>query len=740
MSESFSKMKTYITFFFLTVACLNTLLGVDRIWTNATTNNLWSEPLNWIPFGVPEPGDSVNTFYSDDLILPSAHSASIKYIKLLGSLTIEAGASLTITDGHFNCNGDLINHGSIEIYNSPTYGLKHSSLQANSRPITNYGTIFIDNSAQAGLWVRYDQTFSNEEGGLVEITHSGEASIELLGAILNRGVIKAENSMNGVSLLMEHEESTLVNRKCAKINLRDQMLISNGSLSSFGFFRQNFNGQNVISDDLFTNYGLLEDIFKSTTDGSIINIGIWIRQYDNVILEGEPVIIFDNQFPLDAMISSVYLEKELTTLAGPYDYFSNTWIPNGNAAGNSSFFVEVSQDNGNCFDTIRFDVTSDVEGVNFWKGGSGDWDIGANWNYGTVPESSDRVGIYNQADEVNIPVTFNAFAKDVILKGRLKISEMASLSVDDPSVEHGIEIRKGELLNNGTIEIKNADTGIHISGSVVVNNGDIHCIANSNCIESFYSSDIKSVVTNNLDGAIYSDSGRMINLLFSLTTNYGTMDAQVQGDDTAMEGDSILNYGMIKIRGDKGDDGGGLFNDFVNYSSGTIHVSMLDKGVHATGENYGNIYIDTCYAGMLITGGNFINHNGGKIEINQNVEALNTGVREFYNDPDGHVMINKSEIGIIIFALSDLYNKGLIEIDSSLTYGMDILGDLYNELTGQIIIDRGQGVGLNMERGSKIYCQQQSRIEILRFEGEEILLDECDLMLEGNSVIEIVTD
>ncbi len=718
----------------------NPAYGLEREWTNVLGNNLWDEPLNWIPFGVPTSIDTVNTDYGDVLIIPSSHVASIKYLKLLGNLTIEVNAVLNITDGHFNCNGDLLNQGTININNSPTFGLKHSSFQSNSRPITNEGSIFIDNSADAGLWIRYDQTFTNKVGGLIEITNSGEASIELLGTFSNEGIIRARTSTIDQGLLMEDAESSFVNLNCAETNIRDKITISDGVYNNFGLLRQAYNGLNEIESDLLINYEVIEDIFASIEASDLINNGVWIKHYDNQVLEGEPTSIFDG-FPLaDRLGTEIFLEKELTSSAGSYDYSTNTWIPNGNAVGESAFFVEYTQDNGNCSDIIQFNIESAVEGINFWKGGIGSWQFGVNWNYGTVPTASDRVAIYGATDEVSIPFNYQAFAGDLILKGKLTTNTLSKLTIENPSVDRGLEMIQGELVNNGTLDFKNTKTAAYLSDGVMTNNGQINCSGHNVCIDltRLFGLDGSTLINN---GTIYSDTARAIQSFRSTINNYGSITAELDGEGLAVEGDTIFNYGTLNIKGIGVLESTGIDSYLNNMPSGVVNVSRFEIGFYCSGANEGQINIDSCSTGNLTPASDFFNKDGGVFNISHCLEGIDISFTEFYNEPGGQVFLKRNELGINMPSSAELYNEGLIEIDSTLTYGIYCQGNIYNELTARIIVDNSLIDGFYLVgSNADVYCRDESRFSIRRSMQDDIILQDGIIWLEDNAELKIGAD
>ena len=97
-----------------TVFCsaISPLPGRTWVWTGPVDSS-WSNPSNWLPSGLPLPGDSV-------VIPPAPHSPIVDSLRqqiVIGSLNILSGGKLTITDAlsRFVVLGDVMIHGTFEI-------------------------------------------------------------------------------------------------------------------------------------------------------------------------------------------------------------------------------------------------------------------------------------------------------------------------------------------------------------------------------------------------------------------------------------------------------------------------------------------------------------------------------------------------------------------------------------------------------------------------------------------------
>ena len=141
----------------------------------------------------------------------------------------------------------------------------------------------------------------------------------------------------------------------------DQFVISDGIFENDGFFRQNYNGENDFSAEKadVNNNSVVEDI-KGSFDNSDFDVqAIWLRPVENLeVNTGEPIVPMVNNLPPSHTFSDIFTDNLLINHAGTYDATTNTWIPNANANGFSTFFLEIGQSGGICEDTVRFGDSS----------------------------------------------------------------------------------------------------------------------------------------------------------------------------------------------------------------------------------------------------------------------------------------------------------------------------------------------------------------------------------------------
>jgi len=721
----------------VSLSFINSAQGIQRVWTNVSGNNLWDDSINWIPIGVPSSLDTVITSYSDVLTIPSNYTASIAHIRHLGNLTIEFDAILNITGGDFDCNGEVDNFGTIHVLDSPEYGFRQSSYQSNSRPVTNEGTIIVENSAWAGLWIRYDQTFTNKPGAQLEIINSGAESIELLGTLSNQGIIKAYDSGVDIGLLMEDPESNLINLKCAKLDIKDQIKINNGMLSNFGYLLQNYDGINEIDNNLVINYGSIEDIFESFQYNDVNNLGLCLHPFGESVGEGQPIHLFDSQMPSDAIVSNVFTERALINSAGTYDYSTNIWIPNSQAVGDSIFFVELTQDNGNCMDTLKFLTANKVESVNYWIGNTGNWQFGFNWNFGTVPTSSERVAIYNATDTVNVPIGYDAVVKDMILKGKMTIQVGGKLSILNPEKDHGILMEEAELINNGTLKINNAQNGISAYASTIINNNNFDFSGNDIGILLTRIELVGSTMSNH--GTIQSDSSSVYYSFRSVVYNYGAINA-ITADLTppVLWGDSLHNYGTINLVGNGMGSSQGIGSSIYNSASGVINVQKYERGIESSTFNEGAIYVDSCAVGISPSVHDITNQSGGLLRATNCLEGFDSRQFDFYNEVGGKMESSVNEIGLIVGISGQLINKGIVEIDSSSVLGIDLRSNLICEQNSIFEINNVDGIGVQFDSSnSNLNLVDNAQFQINNTTSENIKLEEGNISMDDNSKLKL---
>ncbi len=714
-------------------------------WTAGNTLGAdWNTPTNWDLLRVPIASDTVIGGYGDWINITQGYTAECLYLKILSTLNISVGGKLWVKDGQFDALGNINNYGSIKVTNSPEEGMIFAT-QASDVEFNNHGEIYIDQSVKEGFFIKFDQVFTNHPGGFIEVTNATLESFRVEGIFNNSGLIHLGTGGNGVALSMHMSPSTstaqseINNLSCGKMVVLEKFEIIDGIFINDGFFRQNYNGLNDLQAVASTveNYGIVEDI-QGSFDYSDFDVQtIWLRPVENLeVNTGEPTLPMINNFPSSTTYSDVYTDHSLNTHAGTYDGLTNTWIPNANANGLSTFFLEITQTGGSCLDTVRFDLVNPVIETTYWIGGNGNWQNGSKWSTGIVPTASDFAGIYGSTDEVFIPIGTDAFAKYLDISGQLTIQILSSLTVNAAGSLRGIYVLKGTLINNGILNVGNCIIGVDLLNSTLTNNNTINCTNSNICVEIDQNAGLLGFLTNN--GTISNNNGDLINGDESEILNTGTMSGMlpiVYG----IFGENFTNEGIIKIEGD-GSNGTGFFGTITNGATGSIVVEKLEIGLEIEGGNQGTILAENCDTGIEFSD-NFENFSGGEM----NVTDSNTGVLL----KDGNVE-NKAGATISILRSGNyglripepfvsagyLINDGLIEIDTTAGIGILSSNDITNQGTGIINVSNSGGDGFHsLTEHAILLNKNQGMINIINSGGNSLTQEGGTFTNEGNGQI-----
>jgi len=347
-----------------------------------------------------------------------------------------------------------------------------------------------------------------------------------------------------------------------------------------------------------------------------------------------------------------------------------------------------------------------------WNGGTGDWNVAANWTPAGVPTLADDVTINTAGSVVTIPAAAVGDAASLVLDNgvELIISSTASLNTEgffsaDPT-NIGVTINGGSTLtNSGAMNILHAGShGIRLLGSsTMTSDGTIsvslfqrwNTLSHGIFVDSgsFTNSNITTINNNgdrvNASGMFVGAAGTFTNdPLASLQISDIAPSAIAGVNNTTIHGIQcagvINNSGEITVDRIQGSSVklqlGGDFNNLIAASSlaiadtGLLGLSMVDFGSTVT--NDGTITIDNndeVAVGIIGTSGPFINNATGVVDIN-----------------------NVNQSGFQVDNSFGLTNHGLIEItdiNTSLSFGIfNSLGSVTN--TGTITIDDVEDRGI----------------------------------------------
>lgn len=732
-----SSLSTSILLLFL---CFN-VHATEITWTGNGATSDWNDPLNWDLLRVPVAADSVFTFYGDNLSISSGYTARCMYFKLLGDLDITTGGKLTINNGRFDALGDVINDGTIRINDSSSEGMIFSSQAA---PVTfeNYGEIFIDNAQEQGLAIYNDQVFSNNGGGVIEITNSTLESLIINGELNNNAILKIGASNNEIAINMILSNSIINNQVCARIVALGQIVIPNGELNNYGFFKQNYDGDNDIQsiNTTINNHAIIEDIHASFVASDFDIQSIWLREIQDVeVNTGEPITPFVNELPPLTTFSDIYTDNLLTTHAGTYDVPGNIWTPNANANGLTKFYLEIGQSGGICKDTVRFDLLFPVLETVYWTGGSGNWQFGFNWSTGSVPSLTEEVAIYHSTDDVFIPLAYTANAKNIYLGGKLTLQFNSTLNVQGSGAYTGIEVDEGELINNGNLIVDGCTYGIDIDNGTLTNNQNINFTNNYTCIAIDQFSN-KTAFLNN-SGTIENDSGDLINGDDSEITNSGMMVGKAP-NFRSIYSLNLINDGSIELLGN-GMTGIGLEGIISNTNTGSIFAENFDIGLEIEGSNQGSLEAERCDTGIKIND-DFDNHSSAEIIVSNSDIGLEAYGGNFNNLQGGSIVLKRNDqFGMYIpkpfVSASYIYNNGQILIDTTQGIGLLCSNDIINQGIGKIEVRNSGLQGFHiLTESAAVTNKDQGLIEVIKSDGHALMIEGGKLFNEGEA--EVILD
>ncbi len=300
-----------------------------------------------------------------------------------------------------------------------------------------------------------------------------------------------------------------------------------------------------------------------------------------------------------------------------------------------------------------------------WTGGTGNWDVSANWDSATIPTTDDDVMI--SSGIVTIPASYSAQAHSVTISstGVLELAGSSVLQIDSAAV-NGIVINSGSGLNNAGV--------IHLNSPVIFG------------IE-IYSGAFHNLAT----GEVY-------------ITNEGT-----GGIRNHKVGATLTNDGLIRINHTGLGDGIYSTKFMVNNADASIIIkNTKTNGIDSYNgslTNHGEIKIDSTGAdGMLITGNGFT--NSGHVEISHCYEgggangAMGIYAKSIKNKPGGSFYIHHVESSAMR-AYGDIENQGLIEIYDNYYIGIFVKdGTLSNQESGKIRCIGNGNSGIHLDNAS----------------------------------------
>lgn len=699
-------------------------------WIVGAPDENWDNPTNWDLGRIPIVSDSVYTGYGDHIELPSNYTAEIKYMSLLGTLTIPATSELIFTNGKFNALGTLDNYGTITINDSPAIALACST-QAANRPFHNYGVININNAGQQGLVILNEQVLTNEPGGLIHIQNSGLEGISLgdfqFGILDNEGEILIENPVNDIAIKIVHPDAEYNNLECGKTNLYNKIQMVDGIFNNYGFLTQMYLGDNDFGDLALTelyNYAVIEDWHDSFNSSDFDFQALWVSYIPYALIKtGQPFTVFPvGTLGATNTGNSIFADELLTINAGAFDKTTNIWIPNAAANGNNVFYLKVALNSNSCLDTVRFEFQNPIIACNYWLGGMGSWHNAAKWSTGSVPNDTEIASIYYATDNVGI-ANNTADVKKIFLDGTLTLTNSGILNVGANATDIGIDGRNATIINNGVINLYDCYTGMKLNPGSVTNNNQINCILT----DDGFNINGSSTFVNNSQIQCSGGNSPISCGNSVYVDNYGSI-VILNPLDEGIACSHLDNYGSILIDGN-GIDGVGISGFVNNLATGTIVAKNLATGAEIGGSNLGVITTRFNEIGFE-SRGTFTNMAGGQIISSDNNIGASVPSGGIFNLDGGSILINNSgQYGLhvkvpVIFSSTDFENEGLVTIEETTGIGIYNENDIQNKGSGILTVKGSSSHGIHMSSASSYLTNRdQATLVIKDCGGHGLLMD-----------------
>jgi Secretion system C-terminal sorting domain len=305
--------------------------------------------------------------------------------------------------------------------------------------------------------------------------------------------------------------------------------------------------------------------------------------------------------------------------------------------------------------------------VKTWVGGTGNWNVNANWSPAGIPTSTNVVTITGAPSKVTVPKGYVARAQQIILDGcSLTLNSTSRLAING-SAGDGLLMNQGTIfLNRGTLEIDNVMlNGISTVGSTststFTNEGSIK-IGSRTAIGGKGIYLTKTSFFNTIAGKLLIDN--TINdyaMILTTSSNFNnegeiTLGSVLTVDKGIDSEDDFINKGTLTFAS-VNNEGVSAQTKIINTNNGTIQVSLSSTlSMNGTIDNQGFMTIDGT--------------------LNNNGTITNSGFATVF--PDGQLM----DYGIFT-SEGAIRNYGVLSIEATKNFNMlTNLATFTNENTG----------------------------------------------------------
>ena len=307
--------------------------------------------------------------------------------------------------------------------------------------------------------------------------------------------------------------------------------------------------------------------------------------------------------------------------------------------------------------TLSF-LTSFCFAQTIWTGGTGDWNVAANWSTGAVPTFADDVRI--EPGDVKIPSGYTAEAKSLYVNSSssLLVAQNGTLNISGTMNLNGIK-NNGSLTLRGTIDINGVtgggfENGFENRGSFQIgpkgrlriqntannglwNDGSITNKGQIKILGGIFGDGIynKALLKNAKKGSILCQDGRIMNTALGTLTNKGLITLSTPNASGLTNFGAVTNSSNAKI-------------NILNSSGGITTI-----GTPSSFDNQGTIIIDGAGAGgiSIKEAATFTNAKGATVSIDNvskgiwtyntfNPQMINSGTLLLLSGISGYGMEN----------------------------------------------------------------------------------------------------
>jgi len=447
----------------------NWSFGNTTITWTGTTSTEWNNPLNWSPSLVPAAGDSVvippvsGPVLFDPNLCPTSHTYSCGSV-IIGNLTIQSNASLTLNGQNITVSSAFTNSGNFILDGTETVSLTQDTTDAGTFTYVGdntghqitvidfgatdyYNLVIDDTNAARDTFVTAASKNLNTIGG-VTVT-SGTLDISTNSDTLTVGGTLSVNGANGTLTATSGNITA-----SGSVSITAGIFTAPGSAKTFtiaGNFTHS-GGTFTDSNGLVTLNGTNQSVNGTTTFYQFTKT---VAAAATLTFDHTGTQTFTNMLTLNGASGQLLsILSDLTNTAanialtsGGSQSINYVYVQDSNASGGVTLVGNTSPDH-----TAGFNNTNWIFGSTAltWTGTtSTDWNVATNWDKGFVPRTTDTVVIANATNQPDL------FSNVTVAGLTINTNSTLTLSGFNLSVT---PLGAGTFSNNGTLILEGNET------------------------------------------------------------------------------------------------------------------------------------------------------------------------------------------------------------------------------------------------------------------------------------------